>query len=130
MLLPNESSKLLKLTNDSCRGIIWLHKGDLNLAMPYFEDLNYLSNGLLAQSIDSKSKTNMFHASNFGKSFYIFSCDIEQSDINKKVDSFTKLIKQIDFEKENFIILEPESSHLGKNFKSQYSKIKFSILHY
>lgn len=130
MLLPNEDSIIFKMTDENCRGIIWLHEGPFQKSSPLFEQLNYLSNGLIFKSMSNQSISNLFHSQNFGKSFYIFSCDMSAPDLKKRIDNFVKIIKDFDTESHNLFFLEPESSHHGKTTRSHYSKIKFNIHHY
>ena len=67
---------------------------------------------------------------NFGKSLYIYFLNLKVADLLKKIESITTIIKKDKQENSRIVILEPHSSHLGKQIKSQYSKYHFQILHY
>lgn len=131
MLLPNEQDKILHLVDENCLAIIWLHDGPLNDQSPYFTEINYLSNGLILQSLENDQiDVHLFHSKNFGKSLYIYFLNLKVADLLKKIESITTIIKKDKQENSRIVILEPHSSHLGKQIKSQYSKYHFQILHF
>ncbi|PIP94674.1 MAG: hypothetical protein COW00_09180 [Bdellovibrio sp. CG12_big_fil_rev_8_21_14_0_65_39_13] len=131
MLLPNEQDKLLRLVDENCLAIIWLHEGSLTDQIPYFSEINYLSNGLILQSLENDQiDVHLFHSNNFSKPLYIYFLNSNIPDLIKKVDSITSIIKKEKEENSHLIILEPKSSHHGKQIKSQYSKYHFQIIHY
>ena len=49
-------SKLLQKVNPLCRGIIWITKEELSTDLEYFNDLDYLANGLIRNFLQKETE--------------------------------------------------------------------------
>lgn len=97
--MTNPIEHLSRLITSETVGIIWLTDIALNSELQGVYEFNYLTNGLLTKSIQSKDEktenANFFISESFGKSFFLSHLVIESSSDIKKMYNHMELAKPL-----------------------------------
>lgn len=93
--MSGSSNKILDKISSNAIGVIWICQGPIDLNLDFYEDFNYLFDGLLTQFLTNNEKhtelaLNSFHTTNFGKNFFLIHINTQNQDKAK----ITELLKE------------------------------------
>lgn len=105
-------NNLLNQVTPLTRGIIWLTENERDFQNSYYQDIDYLLDGLLTANLETNGKVSsrVIIGNNFDKSFYVM---IVNEVRREEVESFLSLFAK-DLISENDILIIDES----KNFEN------------
>jgi len=114
------NKNLLETISPKYLGIIWATKGLLSEKLEYFEEINYLFNGILNKSKNSE-KTTLLLGNSFGNPFFLTHIQENDSMIEQNLDQTLQIIKSLNSDNKNILFIGDKKIKLTKfkDFKIQ-----------
>lgn len=116
---------LLSQVHPQTRGLIWLVSGELKAHAHHYKDVDYLLNGLLTATLNSKELQpgQVLVSENFGKPFFVM---ITQEVKSKEISNFEDLIGS-QISNENEVLVIDELGELTKLLSTLKDPLKSKI---
>lgn len=117
------NTDFLKSIDNKVSAILWITDKEHSTKSPFFDEIDYLTNGLLSKS---KHFEGLYQTENFGKSLLVGL--IKKNAQSKVLDSASSIvtnIKKQDSELQKIILLHNLNEDLSVKFEKKYSHYKF-----
>jgi hypothetical protein len=118
-------ANFLKSIDNKVSAILWITENELTLESKYFDEIDYLSNGLLSKS---RHFEGLYQTENFGKNLLIGL--IKKKPQEKVTDSASIHISNIKGDEDNsskiILLHDLEESALVSKFEKKYTKFNFT----
>ncbi len=120
--MDNHFQNFIANIDENISGIIWLTQGPIKSQSPYFSELNYLFDGLIAHSLKEfeNTKSAVFFTLNFDKRIFLIHAD--------SVNGFDDVIKnlhQLLKDQTKKLVIIHSTPVLEKMLSKEYPQLQF-----
>jgi hypothetical protein len=129
--MSNHFQTILDLISPDVEAIFWMTEEKLNRELKYFDEINYLFDGLISETLfdeEKKVETNLiFFTKNFGhdlKLFHLHGKDIQSGTI----DELLATVKKQENKKPTIVILNSTQKKWEDELPKRYHQFQFKSL--
>ncbi len=134
--MTRPSNKILDQISSDAAGVIWISEGPIDLKVDFFDEFNYLFDGLLSQFLKNNDKhtdlaLNSFHTTNFGKSLFLVHINtlkLDKKKVSELLQEQVSLISAMKNENKLILTLNQSKEDWISDLKSHFQRFEFKNL--